>query len=91
MQQVQEEYYKVPDTNQNSQKPLQVQVQGDVPLINGLAANLLPPTPLQGELAKIPEGVKLALQELSRVKVGDGQEEADKGANTQGKKDGEAE
>jgi hypothetical protein len=91
MQQVQEEYYKVPDANQNSQKPVQVQIQGDAPPNSSSANSLVPPTPLQGELARIPEGVKLALQELSRVQVGDGQEEANKGTNPQGKKDGEAE
>jgi hypothetical protein len=89
MQQVQEEYYKVPDTNNQGQGQRQIQGQGqvtEVPAHNSLAINpLLPPTPLQGELAAIPENIKLALEQLSSTQVGDGQ------ANEKNKKDGGAE
>jgi hypothetical protein len=84
MQQVQEEYYKVPDTNNQGQRQIQGQGQPtEVPAQNSLAVNpLLPPTPLQGQLAAIPENIKLALEQLSNTQVGDGQ------ANEKNKKDG---
>jgi hypothetical protein len=87
MQQVQEEYYKVPDTNtQNSQRTAQAPAS-DIPPQNSIAKNpLIPPTPLQGDLSKIPEAIKIALEQLSQTQV-DGEGTEDK----KDKKDGEAE
>jgi len=87
MQQVQEEYYKVPDTNNQGQRQPQTQVPAsEVPGQNSLAINpLMPPTPLQGELTRIPENIKIALEQLSQTQVVDGQ------ADKKDKKDGEAE
>jgi hypothetical protein len=87
MQQVQEEYYKVPDTNtQNSQRITQTPAS-DIPPQNGMAKNpFIPPTPLQGDLSKIPEAIKIAMEQLSQTQV-DGEGTEDK----KDKKDGEAE
>jgi hypothetical protein len=87
MQQIQEEYYKVPDTNTQGQRTTAAP-STDVPNMNSLAANpLVPPTPLQGELAKIPETIKIAMEQLSRTQI-DG---APSPENKENKKDGEAE
>ena len=86
MQQIQEEYYKVPDANtQNNQR--NPAANSEIPTTSGIPTNtLVPPTPLQGELAKIPESIKIAMEQLSRTQIDGAQPE-----NKEGKKDGEAE
>jgi hypothetical protein len=84
MQQVQEEYYKVPDANSQTQRTASQETS--IALQNSVAkASLIPPTPLQGELDKIPENIKLAMEQLSCTQV-DGKE-----ADEKDKKDGKAE
>lgn len=86
MQQIQEEYYKVPDTNtQNNQR--NTAATTEVPTTTGIAINpLVPPTPLQGDLARIPETIKIALEQLSRTQIDGAPAE-----NKEDKKDGTAE
>jgi len=67
MRHVQEEYYKVTDTTQ--QQSTQGS-QGVVP--QSTAISIIPPTPLQGDLAKVPTEIRKALEELSQVSEEDG-------------------
>jgi len=63
MRQIEEEYYKI--TQSNAQDGSKVPVgQSKHPL--------LPPTPLQGDLENIPSEIKLAMEQLSQAPIGDG-------------------
>ena len=65
MQQIQEEYYKVPDPQGNhGAHPVDPNKSIQPP-------NLLPPTPQQGELEQIPAEMKKALEELSQTTIVD--------------------
>jgi hypothetical protein len=65
MQQIQEEYYKVPDPQGNhGAHPVDPNKSIQPP-------NLLPPTPQQGELEQIPAEMKQALEELSQTTIVD--------------------
>jgi len=59
MKQIQEEYYKVQENNAQ---------QG----ANQTSTLLLPPTPSEDDLGKIPLAIKSALQQLSQVSTGNG-------------------
>lgn len=61
MKQIQEEYYKVQDNHPQ---------QGSAS--NQATSLLLPPTPSEDDLGKIPLGLKSALQQLSQVSSGNG-------------------
>jgi hypothetical protein len=60
MKQIQEEYYKVQDNH------------GQQATAAGQAALMLPPTPSEVDLSKIPPAIKTALQQLSQVSSGNG-------------------
>lgn len=62
MKQVQEEYYKVQENHGQ---------QGAAPAAAGMTL-LLPPTPSEEDLGKIPPAIKTALQQLSQVTSGNG-------------------
>jgi hypothetical protein len=70
MKQIQEDYYKVNETpqqgtaNQSSQNAL---------MSTRVVPTLLPPTPLQGELALIPAEIKRAMEEISNTGIGNDQ------------------
>ena len=63
MKQVQEEYYKVQDNHGQ---------QGTTGAGGGSLALLLPPTPSEEDLGKIPPAIKNALEQLSQVTSGNG-------------------
>jgi hypothetical protein len=72
MKQVQEDYYKVNETPQNQG----VSGKSETRIV---PANLIPPTPLQGELALIPPEIKRAMDEISNTIIVD--EETPRGSN----------
>jgi hypothetical protein len=67
MRHVQEEYYKVTDTTQ--QQSTQTSQNVAQP---STAISIIPPSPLQGDLAKVPPEIRKALEELSQVSEEDG-------------------
>ena len=67
MRHVQEEYYKVTDTSQQHSAQ---NSQGAVP--QSTAISIIPPSPLQGDLAKVPPEIRKAIEELSHVSEEDG-------------------
>jgi len=87
MQQIQEEYVRVTDTNHQGQS--QIKETSKAPNV----VNLLPPTPQQGELAQIPESIKIAMEQLSQAPLEDGQgaTDKDKDKNEKTGKDGATE
>ena len=68
MKHIQDDYYKVNESQQS----------GDGTSIKTTAqlvpTNLIPPTPQQGDLQRLPESMKKVIEELSTVRVEDGQE-----------------
>jgi hypothetical protein len=85
MRQVEEEYYKLAEMHpQQGQQGAQGQAQGSRPGAAGPAAaavsppsnpfaNLIPPTPMRGELARLPADVLRTVQEeLSRSQIENG-------------------
>ena len=62
MKQIQEEYYKVQDNHGQAGSGAAGQA----------TALLLPPTPSEDDLGKIPASLKTALQQLSQVSAGNG-------------------
>ena len=66
MKQIQEDYYKVNETpHQGTANQNQVGMTS-----TRVVPTLLPPTPLQGELALIPPEIKRAMEEISNTVVG---------------------
>ena len=70
MKQIQEDYYKVNETQTQGQG--QGQGQGQ-PTAKVLPSTILPPTPLHGELGAVPTSILRAMEELSQAPLGDGQ------------------